>query len=235
MGEEALGLRFVVSHPFALKGVSTDGAPELSPLELLCPFVTQGQQRPAALRVGRGGAAGAKDRSGLQAARGARAFGTGDVGAQGVQRIVGDEAAPDEAPEGIDGFAGIAAADGLMQRVEEAGAGGFKHGEELFFALGERFRDWPLLRQQGQFVGKKESDAAVAFADGLDAGPGHFAGGDQGIETGGIVAGDARGQDGRFKQRCGQRRALQAFDGVEQARRDAHGRCGAARAGPASG
>ena len=69
--------------------------------------------------------------------RGARALsGRCDVGAQSVQRVVGDEAAPDQAPERIDGFAGIAAANGLMQRIEEAGAGGFEDGEKLFFLLG---------------------------------------------------------------------------------------------------
>ena len=175
-----------------------------------------GQQRPAALRGGRRGAAGAKDWPGLQAARAARAFGRGDVGAQGVERIVGDEAAPDQAPESVDRFAGIAAAHGLMQRIEEAGAGGFEHGEQLFFALGEGLDNGPLLREQGQLVGEEERDAAVAFADGLDAGPGHFAGGDQRVEAGGVIVGDARGQDGRLEQRCGKGRALQAFNGIEQ-------------------
>ena len=154
--------------------------------------------------------------AGLQAARSARAFGPRDVGAQSVQRIVGDEAAPDQAPERIDGFAGIAAADGLMQRIEEAGAGGFEDGKKLLFALGERLGERPLLRQQRQLVGEIKSDAAIAFADGLDAGPCHFARGDQRVEAGRIVAGNARGQDGRFKQRCGNGRALQALDGIEQ-------------------
>ena len=152
-----------------------------------------------------------------------------------MERVVGDKAAPDQAPEGVDGFAGIAAADGLMQRIEEAGAGGFENGEKFFFAFGERLCMRALLREQRQLVGEEERDAAIAFADGLDAGPCDFAGGDERVEAGGVVAGDARGQDGGFKQRCGDGRALQAFDGVEQARRDARDRCDAARAGPASG
>ena len=136
------------------------------------------------MRVGWRGAAGAENGSGLQTARGTGAFRARDVGAQGVKRIVGDEAAPDEAPEGIDRFAGIAAADGLMEWIEEAGAGGFEDCEKLFFALGERFDDGPLLREQGQLVGKEKCDAAIAFADGLDAGPGNFAGSNEGVEAG---------------------------------------------------
>ncbi len=50
----------------------------------------------------------------------------------------------------------------------------------------------------------------------LDAGPGHFARGDERIEAGWFVAGDARGQDGRLEQRRGNGRALQALDGIEQ-------------------
>ena len=73
-----------------------------------------------------------------------------------------------------------------------------------------------LLREEGQLVGEEESDAAVALANGLNAGPGDFAGGDQRVEAGRSVVGDARGQDGRLEERCGERRALQAFNGVEQ-------------------
>ena len=152
----------------------------------------------------------------MQAAGGAGGVRAGDVGAQGVERVVGDEAAPDQAPEGIDGFAGIAAAEGLMERIEEAGAGGFEHGEQLFFALGERVDERALLGEERQLVGEEEGDAAVALADGFDAGPGDFAGGDERVEAGGRVVGDARGKDGGLDQRCGQRRALQALDGVEQ-------------------
>ena len=76
----------------------------------------------------------------MRAARGAGAVRAGDVGAQGVQRVVGDEAAPDQAPERVEGFSGIASADALMQRIEEAGAGGFEDREDFFFALGEGFR-----------------------------------------------------------------------------------------------
>ena len=178
--------------------------------------------------VGGRGAARAKNCACLvRAARGAGVFRAQGVGAQCVERIVGDEAAPDEAPQRVDGFAGIAAADGLVQRVEEAGAGGFENGEEFFFALGEWLAMRSLLGQQGQLVGKVEGDAAVAFADGLNAGPGHFAGGDECVETGWIVAGNARGQDGRLEQRGGNGRALQVFDGVEQ--RVEMGRTAAAR------
>ena len=168
-------------------------------------------------------------------ARGAGAFRAGDVGAECMERIVGDEAAPDEAPEGIDGFAGIAAADGLMQRIKEAGAGGFEDGQELLFALGEGFGNGPLLRQQGQLVGEEEGDAAIALADGFDAGPGHFTRGDERVKACRIVVGDAGGQDGRLEKRCGEGRALQVFDGVEKRVEMGVARRGAGRAGPASG
>ena len=82
-----------------------------------------------------------------------------------MERVVGDEAAPDQAPKRIDGLAGIAAADGLMQRVEEAGAGGLENGQQFFFALGERFNERAVLREQRQLVGEKKGDAAVALAD----------------------------------------------------------------------
>ena len=178
---------------------------------------------------------GSGRRSGLQAAGGAGAFGAGDVGAEGVERVVGDEAAPDEAPEGLDGFAGIASACGLMQRIEEAGAGGFENGEEFFFALGERFDDGALLREEGQLVGEEEGDAAVALADGLDAGPGNFAGGDERVEAGGRVVGDAGGEDGRTRRATRAAARPAGFRWRRAARRDWRGRCGAARAGPASG
>ena len=61
-------------------------------------------------------------------------FWTGDVGAQWMQRVVGDEAAPDEAPEGVEGFAGVAAACGFVELREEAGAGALQGCEELVFA-----------------------------------------------------------------------------------------------------
>ena len=49
-------------------------------------------------------------------------FRFGDVGAQGVERVIGDEAAPDERPEGVDGLAGIAVADGFVEMGEKCGA-----------------------------------------------------------------------------------------------------------------
>ena len=62
-----------------------------------------------------------------------------------MERIVGDEAAPDEAPERIDRFTGIAGADGLMQRIEETGAGRFEDGQEFLFTLGAWLTLRPLL------------------------------------------------------------------------------------------
>ena len=71
-------------------------------------------------------------------------------------------------------------------------------------------------QQIGDAVGEVEGDAAVAFADGIDAAPDDFAGSDEGIEIGGRIAGDAGGEDLRFEQRGGEGCALQRFDGVEQ-------------------
>ncbi len=83
-----------------------------------------------------------------------------------------------------------------MQRVEEAGAGGFEDSEELLLALGERLGLRPLLQEQGQLVGEEEGDAAVALAERLDAGPCDFAGGDEGVEVAGCVVGNAGREDG---------------------------------------
>ena len=49
-------------------------------------------------------------------------FRLGDVGSQGMKRVVGDQAAPNERPEGVEGFAGVASADGLVKLGEEAGS-----------------------------------------------------------------------------------------------------------------
>ena len=94
------------------------------------------------------GAAGTEDGPCLQTARSARALRPRDVSTQRMERIVGDEAAPDEAPQSFDHLAWIAPAGGLMQRVEKAGAGGFENSEELFFALCKRLKKRTLLREQ---------------------------------------------------------------------------------------
>ncbi len=81
----------------------------------------------------------------------------------------------------------------------------------------ERFRCGEARWEQvGDAVGEVERNAAVAFAEGIDAAPDDFAGGDEGIEVGGRVAGEASGENLRFEQRGGQRRALQRLDSVEQ-------------------
>ena len=65
-------------------------------------------------------------------------------------------------------------------------------------------------------IGEVERDAAVAFAERLEAAPDDFAGGEQRVEVRALIAFDARGQNLRFDARCRQRRALQRFDDVEQ-------------------
>jgi hypothetical protein len=103
-----------------------------------------------------------------------------------------------------------------MQRVKETGAGGLKHGKQFFFALGERFGDGAALREKGELVGKKEGDAAVALADRFHTCPCYLARGYQRVEAGWIVGGNACRQDGSLDQRRGQRRTLQALDGIEE-------------------
>ena len=100
-------------------------------------------QRPCAL----GGVVRRERKAGLVvlALAGARRFGLRDVGAEGVERVVGDEAAPDERPEGVDGFAGEAGADGFVEVGEKGGAGAGEGIENGFFARGEGFgarRSW---------------------------------------------------------------------------------------------
>src|ERR1700691_2578139 len=94
------------------------------------------KQRPATLRIGRRGTAGTEDDACLQTPRGTGAPWSKNVGAEGVKRVIGDEAAPDEAPERIDGFARIASPDGLMERIVKAGARGLEDGEKFRFLFG---------------------------------------------------------------------------------------------------
>ena len=94
-----------------------------------------------------------------------------------MERIIRDEAAPDQTPERFDRLARIACAGGLVKWIEEACTGGLENGKEFFFSLRERINDGPLLCEEGQLVREEESDAAIALANGLDAGPGNFAGG----------------------------------------------------------
>ena len=58
----------------------------------------------------------------------------------------------------------------------------------------------PLLREQGQLIGEKQCDAPVALTDGFNAGPCHFAGGNQRVQSRRIVLRNARGQNERLEQ-----------------------------------
>src|SRR4051794_2076542 len=116
-----------------------------------------------------------------------------------MQRVVRDKATPYEAPKRIDGFAGVPAADGLMQRLEEAGASGFEHREDLFFAIGEWFCDWAALGEERKFLCEEEGDATISLADGIDAGPCDFACSDQSVQSCGFVSGNTGGKNCRFE------------------------------------
>src|SRR6202021_1385283 len=93
-----------------------------------------GVQGPTALCGWRSGAARAGAGLVVNAPCGfrGRTFG---VDAQGVECIVGDEAAPDEVPEGFESFAGIAAAAGFVELGEEACALGLEVLEDGLFAV----------------------------------------------------------------------------------------------------
>jgi hypothetical protein len=103
-----------------------------------------------------------------------------------------------------------------MQRIEEAGAGGFKHSDQFFFALVSGSTSGRCCASSGSLSAKKQRDAPIALADRLDAGPGHFARGNQRIEAGRRILRNARRQDRALDQRRRQRRALQTFDRIEQ-------------------
>jgi hypothetical protein len=130
-----------------------------------CGAVGSGDEGPAALRAGWRCAAGAKAGLIVLTLAGARCFGLRDVGAEGVQGVVGDEAAPDEGPEGVDGFAGVARAKGFVEVGEEGGSGAGEGFEDGLFAGGEGFgaccARWKKSRDA---VGEVEGDAAVVFA-----------------------------------------------------------------------
>jgi hypothetical protein len=133
-----------------------------------------------------------------------------------MKRIVRDQAAPHQAPQGFDGLARIASACRLVQRIEEAGSSGFKNCQQLFFALRKRLDKRPLLGEQWQLVSEEESDAAIPLSDGLDAGPRNFAGSDKRIETRWRIVRNARRKNGRLDERRGQRCALKALNRIEE-------------------
>ena len=149
-----------------------------------------------------------------------------------MQRVVGDKAAPDQAPQCVDRFSGIAAAGRLMQRVKEAGAGRFENRKQFFFALGQRLGARALLSEQRKLVREKECDAAVALANRIDAGPGDFACRDQRIETGRFVSGDARRKNRGLEQAMPESVHPAGFRWRRAEHRDAHGNFAAATSSP---
>src|SRR5579862_1120901 len=152
----------------------------------------------------------------MQASGGARVLRSSNVGAKRVKRVVGDEAAPDQAPKRIDGLAGITSASRLVQRIKKAGAAALECSDQLLFALRERFCDGPFLNQKRKLVGQKQPNASVALAERFNTRPGHFAGSNQRIEPRGIIAGNTRRKNGGLEKRRGNRRSLQIFDGIEK-------------------
>ncbi len=143
-GTEASGEVFRVSglaedDAVAGKKLLRDG---VRPVGLVCRCVFGGKGRdvegPAALRGGRGGAAGAEALLVVDAASGfggAARGGALGVGAQGVEGVVGDEAAPDEGPECVDCLAGVAAPECVVEGLEEAGAVALEVAEDGQFTV----------------------------------------------------------------------------------------------------
>ena len=92
-------------------------------------------------------------------------------------------------------------------------------------------------KKSGKRFGEVEGDAAVAIADLFEADPDDFAGGHDGVEIGGAIVGDARGENFAFEFGNEQRGALKIFDGVEKrveaaaTRGDSLPACGEAREG----
>ena len=89
-------------------------------------------------------------------------------------------------------------------------------GQDARLALGQPLGRRPAGASSAQVVGEVERDAAVAFAERLDAEPGDLAGRDQRVEQRRPVAGDARRQHLALEHRGDQRRALQPLDDIEQ-------------------
>src|SRR2546426_6529208 len=67
--------------------------------------------------------------------------------AQRVKRVVGDEPLPDEIPECVDGLAGIAAANRVMQGTEERRAARAEAVENCELAFGEVRLPVPSVRE----------------------------------------------------------------------------------------
>ena len=196
-------------------------------------FLAHRQQRPAALRVGRSGAARAENHAGLSGAA-ARAIRPLDVGAQRVQGIVGDQSAPTSttAHRWI-------RRDSRRRRPGAADRRSWRRlipapRAAFLRALSEAPSCGRAAQKQRKLVGEIERDAPIAFADRLHAGPSNFAGSDERVQArqdrsrpgvrGGLptpVATPARARPGDFQSR-------------RAARRDEPGRSAAAPAIPAN-
>ena len=56
-----------------------------------------------------------------------------------MESVIGEQAAPDERPKGIDRLAGVAAAESVMERLKERCTGTLEVIEDLLFAFTEWF------------------------------------------------------------------------------------------------
>ena len=52
-----------------------------------------------------------------------------------MKRVVGEQAAPDEVPDGVDGLAGVAAAYAIVDLLEEGRAAAPQKSDDRVFAL----------------------------------------------------------------------------------------------------
>src|SRR5262245_66424971 len=91
------------------------------------------------------------------------------VGTQRLHRVVGHKALPHEGPERVDGFVRKSAARAFMNRGEKRSA---MFTQVVHDFRGPSFKLWPGRKrrtQPGHMVGDVQRDAAVAFAERLEA------------------------------------------------------------------
>ncbi len=152
-----------------------------------------------------------------------------------MKRIVGDQTAPDQTPQGVDRLAGITAAGRLVQWIEETGSRRFEHSEKFLFALGQRLDQVAAAAPaSGSLSARKRamrpSRSPIGSTPAQVTSPAAI----ESVEAGGIVPRNARGKNRSLEQRCGQRCALQAFDGIKQRVEMRMQKRGVARATPAN-
>ena len=182
--------------------------------------------RAAALRTGAGG----------RARLAVRASGRADERAQRSERVVGEQARPDELPQRLDERRVVGRADRVGELAEEVAAARAEHADDLLLQLAERhgLADGDGQRESGR-VGEVQAHPAVVAGQSAGARPDHLAGRGELVEHGGGVVAHPRGQDQRLPRRGGDRALRRAGRSRRRRRRrrGASRRRAARRAGSA--